>query len=119
MGGALLIVISIVVAKLGDLLSEDGGNKIPALAILFAVVSSFNSVGAAVYTEQLFKAGGENFLEQQFWLYGYGMLVAAGVHVVTSPDTVPATALASLTTASPRVQVTGATIVAGAGNCVV
>ena len=115
----MLIVISIVVAKLGDLLSEDGGNKIPALAILFAVVSSFNSVGAAVYTEQLFKAGGENFLEQQFWLYGYGMLVAAGVHVVTSPDTVPATALASLTTASPRVQVTASSIVAGAGNCVV
>lgn len=39
----------------GDLLSSDGGNNIPAMAIVFAVVSSFNSVGVSVYQEQLFK----------------------------------------------------------------
>ena len=39
----------------GDLLSSDGGNTIPAMAIVFAVVSSFNSVGVSVYQEQLFK----------------------------------------------------------------
>ena len=26
---------------------------------------------------------GENFLDQQFWLYFYGMFVASGVHVIT------------------------------------
>ena len=39
-GGALLIVASIVVAKLGDIMSVDGGNHIPMLAIIFAMVSS-------------------------------------------------------------------------------
>ena len=87
--GALLIVVSIVVAKLGDILSVDGGNHIPMMAIIFAVVSSFNSVGAAVYTESLFKSSGENFLEQQFWLYLYGMLVAAAVHAVSAAGTSP------------------------------
>jgi len=82
--GALIIVASIVVTKLGDLMSVDGGNHIPMMAIIFAVVSSFNSVGAAVYTESLFKTSGENFLDQQFWLYLYGMFVAAGVHVVSA-----------------------------------
>ena len=53
--GSTLIVMSIVCAKLGDLLSSDGGNSIPVLAIVFAVVSSFNSVGVSVYQEQLFK----------------------------------------------------------------
>ena len=53
--GALTIVASIVVAKLGDIMSVDGGNHIPMMAIIFAIVSSFNSVGAAVYTESLFK----------------------------------------------------------------
>ena len=61
---------SIVVAKLGtwkpltilllditsgDLLSNSSGNFIPMMAIVFAVVSSFNSVGVSVYQEQLFK----------------------------------------------------------------
>ena len=39
----------------GDLLSSSGGNVIPMMAIVFAVVSSFNSVGVSVYQEQLFK----------------------------------------------------------------
>ena len=55
--GALLIVASIVVAKLGDLLSTEGGNVIPLMAIVYAVVSSLNSVGVSVYQEQLFKVG--------------------------------------------------------------
>eukprot|EP00090_Calanus_glacialis_P007282 TRINITY_DN15718_c0_g1_i1.p1 TRINITY_DN15718_c0_g1~~TRINITY_DN15718_c0_g1_i1.p1 ORF type:complete len:188 (-),score=61.44 TRINITY_DN15718_c0_g1_i1:109-648(-) len=59
------------------------------MAIIFAIVSSFNSVGAAVYTESLFKTSGENFLEQQFWLYFYGMFVAAGVHVVSAQTVNP------------------------------
>ena len=48
---------SIVVAKLGDLLSTEGGNVIPLMAIVYAVVSSLNSVGVSVYQEQLFKVG--------------------------------------------------------------
>ncbi len=51
-------------------------------------IDTFISVGAAVYTESLFKGGsvkGESFLDQQFWLYLYGMSVATFVHVVTNP----------------------------------
>ena len=68
--GSFLIMGSIVVAKLGkhfkhyyccfpliagDLLSSTGVNDIPLMALVFAVVSSFNSVGVSVYQEQLFK----------------------------------------------------------------
>jgi len=45
-------------------------------------------VGAAVYTETLFKGGsnkGENFLHQQFWLYLYGGVVASAVHFISLP----------------------------------
>ena len=45
----------------GDLLSSDGGNNIPAMAIVFAVVSSFNSVGVSIYQEQLFKVKKNTF----------------------------------------------------------
>jgi len=103
--GALLIVVSIIVAKLGDVLSSDGGNRIPMLAIIFAVVSSFNSVGAAVYTESLFKTTGENFLEQQFWLYFYGMIVAAGVHVVSVRSINPVQPFATLSESSSKIQI--------------
>jgi len=41
-------------------------------------------VGAAVYTETLFK-GGSNFLHQQFWLYFYGAIIALGVHWISLP----------------------------------
>merc|ERR1712106_834738 len=70
-----------------------------------AIVSSFNSVGAAVYTESLFKTSGENFLEQQFWLYLYGMCVAAGVHVVSAQSISPGLAFSALSGVSTRVQV--------------
>ena len=72
--GSFLIMGSIVVAKLGstdrqttlniivihhftsgDLLSSTSGNVIPVMALVFALVSSFNSVGVSVYQEQLFK----------------------------------------------------------------
>ena len=36
-------------------MSSDGGNTIPMMAIIFALVSSFNSVGVSVYQETLFK----------------------------------------------------------------
>ena len=124
----------------GDLLSSDGGNTIPAMAIVFAVVSSFNSVGVSVYQEQLFKVclkcestcqekaliigafsvivktdgsncysvrqnSGENFLEQQFWLYLYGVAVALMVHLVSSPTALlPAAILHQLTAASATTQ---------------
>ena len=116
--GALLIVISIGVAKTPDILSliypindktvhtvlntngssidaaaEAGVNSIPAMAILLALVASCNSVGAAVYTEQLFKSGnhkGESFLDQQFWLYTYGAIIASIVHFISKPTYSPA-----------------------------
>ena len=115
--GALLIVISIGVAKTPDILSliypindktvhtvlntngssidaaaEAGVNSIPATAILLALVASCNSVGAAVYTEQLFKSGhkGESFLDQQFWLYTYGAIIASIVHFISKPTYSPA-----------------------------
>ena len=103
--GALLIVASIVVAKLGDIMAVDGGNNIPMMAIIFAIVSSFNSVGAGVYTESLFKTSGENFLEQQFWLYFYGMFVATGVHVVSAANINPFQAFTVLSDVPTRVQV--------------
>merc|ERR1712241_1135395 len=103
--GSFLIVLSIVVAKLGDLLSSSGGNVIPMMAIVFAVVSSFNSVGVSVYQEQLFKNSGENFLEQQFWLYLYGMLVASVVHIISSPDLNPGLVLTNLQSPDTKVQV--------------
>ena len=39
----------------GDVLSSEAGNSIPLLAIIYAAVSSLNSVGVSVYQEQLFK----------------------------------------------------------------
>ena len=100
-----MIVVSIMVAKLGDLLSVGEVNQIPMMAIIFAVITSFNSVGAAVYTESLFKTSGENFLDQQFWLYLYGMIVAAGVHVVSANNINPLPAVSVLSNMSTRVQV--------------
>ena len=51
------------------------------------IISYLISVGAAVYTEQLFKSGskGETFLDQQFWLYFYGILVTSMVHFISVP----------------------------------
>ena len=40
---------------LGDVLSSEAGNSIPLLAIIYAALSSMNSVGVSVYQEQLFK----------------------------------------------------------------
>ena len=41
--------------SLGDVLSSEAGNSIPLLAIIYAALSSMNSVGVSVYQEQLFK----------------------------------------------------------------
>merc|ERR1719394_1618168 len=94
--GASMIVMSIVLAKLGDVVGSDRGNVIPALAIVYAVVSSINSVGVSIYQELLFKNSGENFLEQQFWLYLYGMFVASFVHFISAPNTLPSVVLNQL-----------------------
>ena len=55
--------------------------------ICFSIFIFYFPVGAAVYTEQLFKSGskGESFLDQQFWLYFYGILVASGLHLFNTP----------------------------------
>lgn len=45
-----------------------------------------STVAAAVYTEALFKGAsnkGESFLDQQFWLYLYGIFVATIVHSIS------------------------------------
>ena len=44
-------------------------------------------VGAALYTEHLFKSSnvkGETFLDQQFWMYLYESLVAILLHSITN-----------------------------------
>merc|ERR1712127_323454 len=82
-----------------------GTNVIPFSAIVLAAIAACNSVGAAVYTESLFKTSGENFLEQQFWLYFYGAMVSSAVHMITVPDLNPLTALATLGEASTSVHI--------------
>ena len=83
--GVLMIVASIVLAKLGDGLSGTAAPTIPLTAVLLACLSANISVAASVYTESLFKASDSSFLEQQFWLYLYGSLVSGGVHLATAP----------------------------------
>ena len=48
---------------------------------------------------------GENFLEQQFWLYLYGMLVAGAVHIVSATNTTFGSMAAGLGQAGQSVQV--------------
>ena len=47
---------------LGDVLSSEAGNSIPLLAIIYAALSSMNSVGVSVYQEQLFKVNMLSFI---------------------------------------------------------
>jgi len=79
--GVLCIVSSIIVAKVDDVLITSM-NSVPLIVIVMAAVASCNSVLAAVYTEFLFKTTVESFLDQQFWLYLYGVLVSSFVHVI-------------------------------------
>ena len=47
------------------------------------------SVGAALYTESLFKSNtvkGETFLDQQFWMYFYETGMAILLHSLTNPS---------------------------------
>ena len=39
----------------GDILNFEDGNFIPILAILYAAISSLNSVGVSIYQEQIYK----------------------------------------------------------------
>lgn len=106
--GAVVIVASIVSAKVGDLISTDEVNAVPTLAIILAMITSVNSVVAAVYMESLFKTSGQNFMEQQCWLYSYGALVAFVMHVITSTNVNPLDAFEKLFSGSEgggRVQV--------------
>lgn len=106
--GALCIVASIVLAKFGDLFSESSTNTVPMIAVVLALIASCNSVGAAVYTESLFKGGastGEKFLDQQFWLYLYAMMVASMVHVISAANVNSIEAIFSLANVIPTVQI--------------
>jgi len=82
--GASLIVSSIIVAKIGDILQGNEVNRIPAMAIILAFIASGISVSAAIYMENIFKRAGQNFLEQQFWLYFYGLLVGLLLFLTSS-----------------------------------
>ena len=67
-----------------------------ALFFHVEITTSFNvyheilfdiSVGAALYTEHLFKSSnvkGETFLDQQFWMYFYESLVGILLHYITN-----------------------------------
>ena len=47
------------------------------------------TVGAALYTEHLFKSStviGETFLDQQFWMYLYESAIALLLHTITNPS---------------------------------
>ena len=49
----------------------------------------FITVGAALYTEHLFKSStviGETFLDQQFWMYLYESAIALLLHTITNPS---------------------------------
>ena len=51
----------------------------------------------------LLQNSGENFLEQQFWLYVYGFLVSTMVHVLTSQNVGPVAAFSSIGNVSHEV----------------
>lgn len=64
-------------------------NSVPIMAIFLALIASCNSVGAALYTESLFKSNtvkGETFLDQQFWMYFYETGVAILLHSITNSN---------------------------------
>ena len=68
-------------------------------------VNIVTAVPRSVYFNiEVFQNSGENFLDQQFWLYLYGLLVASLVHLVSSPDFSPLLILHSLSSISPKVQ---------------
>jgi len=88
--------------------NDTGGdtvNAIPMAAILLALVASCNSVGSSVYTEQLFKnqVKGESFLDQQFWLYAYGAVVASIVHFISRPTYTIPILIQDLQTTNPNI----------------
>jgi hypothetical protein len=51
------------------------------------------------------QTSGENFLDQQFWLYLYGMWVAGAVHIISAPNFSLGSMAAGLGEASINVQV--------------
>jgi len=84
-GGAALMVLSILLAKAGDLDSSDS-QTVPLTAILIAAFASVNSVAASIFTEIQLKGKESSvdetsFLEKQFWLYFYGSVVALAGHL--------------------------------------
>jgi len=72
-----------------DALDQETVNSVPLMAIFLALIASCNSVGAALYTESLFKSNtvkGETFLDQQFWMYFYETGMAILLHSLTNPS---------------------------------
>lgn len=72
-------------------ITEDNSsiNSVPVMAIFLALIASCNSVGAALYTESLFKSNtvkGETFLDQQFWMYFYETGMAILLHSITNSN---------------------------------
>jgi len=103
--GAVLIVLSIVIAKIGDVMSTEGDNNIPAKAILYALIFSLTSVAVSIYQETLFKGESEKFVDQQFWLYFYGMMVTIMVHFVSAPSVGPMEIIEGIYSSTLKVQV--------------
>lgn len=69
--------------KMPDILGHT--NQLPPKVILLSLAASIISVLAALYTEILFKSGSVNhndFLEKQFWLYFYGVIISSLLHCV-------------------------------------
>ena len=62
-------------------------------------------MGSSIYTEQLFKNSnkGESFLDQQFWLYAYGAVVASTVHFVSRPTYTIPVLIQDLQTTNPNI----------------
>ena len=55
--------------------------------VRFVFLFDYISVGAALYTESLFKSNsvkGETFLDQQFWMYFYETGMAILLHSITN-----------------------------------
>ena len=71
----------------------DHGSYILVVITLFSFRSNtyvvLIIVGAALYTEHLFKSStviGETFLDQQFWMYLYESAIALLLHTITNPS---------------------------------
>ena len=105
--GAALMVLSILLAKAGDL--DSGSQTVPLTAILIAAFASINSVAASIFTEIQLKGKESSvdettFLEKQFWLYFYGSLVALAGHLGNDAGYLPHNFIQDIADAKESVQ---------------